>query len=351
MLIKNGKNADGQNIYGTPKARNSLNYLIARGASNINSNVTLTKAKSPYLVAGNGNGLVQTFQGNSVLTIESGVVIKFYTNSGLAFLENAAVKAQGVAGDPIVFTSFNDDEYGGDLDKTFSNPYAGGWFGVDIYSTANDTIFNNAIFRYGGQYYTCCALYNRANLSFQNSSATISNSIFEYSKVYGLKLSNSNFTVSNNIFRYNNNFEEGFASGMTIDANSAATVRANTFSQNRVGLRIADSSGTIVDSNNFISNSDKAISSQGLLATFSNNFGSANGKDGIVIANGDITRQNATTTLKSNSLPYIIDGQLCWPNVAVGSALVIEPGVVVKAGGGSSWGADFLFPGIFLLKD
>src|SRR3989344_790299 len=131
-IIKNGKNAGGGNINGTPKARNSANYLIAKGNYPISSDVNLTKANSPYLV----NHSVQTFNASSTLTIEPGVVIKFYNDAGLSFNNGAKILAQGSVDDPIIFTSFYDDTYGGDThgDAPSTLPSPGDWYGVRINS-------------------------------------------------------------------------------------------------------------------------------------------------------------------------------------------------------------------------
>ena len=66
-IIRNGRNAGGGSINGTPKARNSANYLINKGNS-VSSNLTLYASGSPYLV----DYSIQTFNASSTLTIEAG---------------------------------------------------------------------------------------------------------------------------------------------------------------------------------------------------------------------------------------------------------------------------------------
>ena len=151
LTIRNGRNAGGGNINGTPKARNNANYLINKGGS-VSSNLTLSASRSPYLVDNN----LQTFNASSTLTIESGVVIKFYNGAGWQFITGAKILAQGTADNPIIFTSFYDDSYGGDTNGSIgsTSPSYGDWYGVRIDSPGTESTISNAVFRYGGKYYT-----------------------------------------------------------------------------------------------------------------------------------------------------------------------------------------------------
>ncbi|MFA4890489.1 MAG: hypothetical protein WC587_02560, partial [Candidatus Paceibacterota bacterium] len=318
-LIKNGKDMASQPIYGTPKARNSVNYLISNGTSHISSDITLTKAKSPYIV----NNSNQYFQDNATLTIEPGAVIKFYNSAGLYFTGNSKIIAKGTAEEPIVFTSFEDDAYGGDLDNASTTPYAGGWLSVNIDTTNNDSVFDNTVFRYGGKYYSM-GDYSRANLGIKNSSVSVSNSVFEYSLAYGLKLTNSNSSVSNNIFRNNNYVGDtaGINSAIYISGGSPQ-IKNNTVSQNGRGIYSVGSSA-VIDSNVINSNVGEAIVSNAS-GTITNNSGSGNGTDGIVFG-----LSNLSATLKPNSLPYILNYNV---SVASSTTLTIEPGVTVTGSG------------------
>ncbi|NOY35625.1 MAG: hypothetical protein GXP44_01745 [bacterium] len=219
-IIKNGKNADGGVIAGTPKARNSVNYLINNGQA-VTSEITLTKENSPYLV----NDNITTFQSSAVLNIEPGVVIKFYNDAGLRFTGDSKIIVNGTKDDPIVFTSFKDDEYGGDLngDATTTTPSEGDWFGVKVETDNGDSVFNHTIFRFGGKYYINGLDLGRTNLNITNTSAKISNSTFEYSKSYGLLLSTSSSTISNSVFKNNKKL-----SGTTGMAAGLGTVNSTT---------------------------------------------------------------------------------------------------------------------------
>jgi len=327
-LIRNGKNADGQPINGTPKARNSVNYLVAKGQSYISSDITLTKENSPYFVGNPYSSGSQVFQGTSTLTIEPGVVIKFYPNSGWVFTENSKIIAKGEAGNDkqIVFTTFSDDIYGGDLDTNSNIPvplFSGSWYGIEV--QADGSVFDHTIFRYGGQWWSGVGNH-AANLSVKDASATITNSIFEYSKVYGLKLSNSNSIVSNNILRNNNETgPAGYGVGIEVFGGSPL-IQSNEFSNNYRGLFLVDSRAN-VNLNQFSSSTNAAIYAAGSLGDIFDNSGSTNGINGIVIS-GNLTRPNETATLKPNPLAYILDSYSS--TVVASSTLIVRPGVVVK---------------------
>lgn len=305
-IIKNGKSAGPHffDIDGTPKARNSANYLIAKGQPYISENIILTKENSPYVV----NNTIQVFTASSTLTIKPGVVIKFYNDSG--FNVYGKIIAQGIVKEQIVFENLRENEY---------------WFGINIFN--DGSIFDHTIFRQGGKWYTGTGQ-SMANLSVQNASATITNSIFEYSQVYGLKLVDSNSIVSNNIFRSNNrgNDPAGSNSALFVSGGSPA-ISNNTFSSNKIGLTLYDSSAA-VDGNSFESNTIAAINSSGRLPAFTDNSGSANGINGIVIR-GNLTTENGQAALKKNFLPYVIKTYSA--SVVAGSDLMIEKDVVMKS--------------------
>ena len=329
-LMINGKNVDGNNITGTPKSKNSLSSLIDGYHSDISEDIVLTKAKSPYIV----DNQWKVFKNGSSLTIEPGVVIKFYNKAGFRF-ENASLIANGTLAEPIIFTSFYDDEYGGDTnnDATSTSARPGSWFGVDIDSDISGrSVLDNTIFRYGGLTYNTYGFgnyYPYADLRVVDSSVVINNSIFEYSDFRGLELANSDASVTGNIFRDNNKNEyvySGTDSAVLVDSGNIL-FKDNIIENNERGLSIKESPGA-VDSNIFNSNTDEAIFATGNLPRFTGNSASGNRINGIVIY-GDIAVAGSTTTLAADTLPYVMDRT----DIAVpeDSALVIEKGAVMKS--------------------
>jgi len=323
QIIKNGLDADSLAINGTPKSRNSVSYYIVPQGFSVSSDTTLTKSKSPYFV----NNQLLTVNSGVTLTVESGVVIKFYNDEGLSI--QGKIIAQGTTAEPIIFTSFEDDEYGGDTnnDATSSSPYPGSWFGVTIDDLAADgSVFDNTIFRYGGKYYTGGACH-RSLLTTEGPVIDVSNSIFEYSKIHGLKVSNSDSQITNNIFRNNNSTNDpaGINSSLYIVSGNT-TVQNNTFEGNARGMYLADSKSTI-SSNIFTSNTSDAIYSWGRLGSFTGNTGTNNTVNAIKIS-GNLTDANNSYSLLPNDLSYFLSDTSS--TIVASSTLTIEKDVVVK---------------------
>ncbi len=92
-------------------------------------------------------------QPSTKLTIEPGVVIKFY-NYYSDIIVNGALVADGSLTDLIVFTSLKDDSYGGDTnnDGNSSAPVGGDYRHVTFNASNIDSLnlINNCLVRYGG---------------------------------------------------------------------------------------------------------------------------------------------------------------------------------------------------------
>ncbi|MBI4137701.1 MAG: right-handed parallel beta-helix repeat-containing protein, partial [Candidatus Sungbacteria bacterium] len=318
-FVSNGLNADGMPINGTPGRRNSLNYLII--LSGTSATTTLTKVESPYIVP---NDLV--ISSDKTLLIEPGVVVKFYTVSG-AITVNGVLRAEGTAENPIVFTSFKDDSYGGDTnqDAEASSPQAGDWGRIKI--LGEGSLIRHAIVRYGGNYDTRGM--SRALLRVENASTTVANSVFEYSGGYGVFYRNASGTFRANNVRNNRALSTSQSTGMFAE-HGTLDIIDNTFSNNHQGLLLT-STGTIhsmnVSGNTFSQNASYAAALHGALPLFSGNTASENGINGINFQ-GSLNSQAYTLT---PGLPYVIQNTAY--NVAADSVLTIAPGVVIKLQG------------------
>ncbi|HCY41540.1 MAG TPA: hypothetical protein DHV48_09320 [Prolixibacteraceae bacterium] len=97
----------------------------------------------------------RTIAAGNVLTINPGVVIKFYQAG--RFTVNGAIKAIGNKNNKIIFTSYLDDSASGDSNNngTASTPGNGDWAGFDYGGSASDTenILKNCELRYCGEWY------------------------------------------------------------------------------------------------------------------------------------------------------------------------------------------------------
>jgi hypothetical protein len=136
------------------------------------------------------------------LTLPAGTIIKAGSNVQLTVY--GTLDANATAEDWVVFTSFKDDEYGGDTngDGTDTSPSPGDWRGILLYGGANDGIgeFDYCLIRYGGNSTGSAD----ANVRFNSSdSGHFINSISEYSAMDGVSIVNcspaiTNSTISNN---------------------------------------------------------------------------------------------------------------------------------------------------------
>jgi hypothetical protein len=122
---------------------NTLNGIFV-GAGSL-TNVTW-QDDLPYVIE---NGAVAL---GATLTLEPGVIVKFKTGpTGKAAMEiYGKILAQGTAANPVVFTSFYDDEYGGDTnnDATNTGPSKGDWYWLHFSSSGS--VLDNTIIKYGG---------------------------------------------------------------------------------------------------------------------------------------------------------------------------------------------------------
>jgi len=121
-------------------------------------------------------------------------------------------------------------------------------------------------------------------------------------------------------------------------------IRNNTISQNGRGIYSGGSSA-VIDSNIINLNAGEAIYSSVTLGTISNNSGSGNGTNGIVFSLSN-SLSNSSATIKPNSFPYFLYSVV---SVASSTTLIIEPGVIIKCGGGY-WGGRLDVYGTLLIQ-
>lgn len=97
---------------------------------------------SPYIVT--GDIIVPS---NMKLTVEPGVIIKF--SGKYSFKVNGALIATGAIGRRIVFTSTNDNEFGGTTQESAILPTRRDWIGIEFAgSSGNSSILEYCIVRY-----------------------------------------------------------------------------------------------------------------------------------------------------------------------------------------------------------
>jgi hypothetical protein len=136
-------------------------------------NATLT----PTLVGDSSTGYGVTVPAGKTLTVAPGAVVKgSWSNAGLNV--NGILLAQGTAADPVVFTSAEDDSYGGDTnaDGISSTPVPGDWGGVGFGANSDGSVLDHVKLDYGAY-----------GVQAQDASFTLTNSevaFFSYVGVY-----------------------------------------------------------------------------------------------------------------------------------------------------------------------
>ncbi|HNL07152.1 MAG TPA: PKD domain-containing protein, partial [Chitinophagales bacterium] len=192
---------------------------------------------------------------NNTLTIEPGVIIKsnllapFYPST---INVQGTLLAQGLPNEPIVFTSYRDDEYGGDTngDGSATTPNVSNWSSVEIAaSSGNSSVIGNCLFRFGS--------YDNGALNITGSSPSVTNCTFFKCK-RGVDVVNSNTQINTCKFIENN-------IGCWVDNTTIgnALIDSSFFCHNtQVGVRIV--SGVVgITNSSFLQNNNFDIENQG----------------------------------------------------------------------------------------
>ncbi|MBW1916098.1 MAG: right-handed parallel beta-helix repeat-containing protein, partial [Deltaproteobacteria bacterium] len=157
------------------------------------------------------------------LTIEPGTIVKFNPGTGISINEGILVAVGGVTSQ-IIFTSYRDDEFGGDTDGGgFSTGQPGDWARISLNSAYGDvdatyTSLENCIIRYGGSG-------NQGSIYLYNTDVPVISSEISYGISYGIYASNCSPLIQGNTI--SNNGSYGI---YTYDGSSL--IQGNTISNN-----------------------------------------------------------------------------------------------------------------------
>ncbi len=134
-------------------------------AIELTTSQTWTKAQSPIIISE-----YTWLKAGAKLTIEPGVIIKFKSGSSIYLVSSGEILAQGTSAEPIIFTSFKDDERAGDSnnDGAASLPLPGDWMPLYLSSNSSTTIAH-AVFNYGGSGNQGAIVVSRGKLTVNNS--------------------------------------------------------------------------------------------------------------------------------------------------------------------------------------
>jgi len=110
----------------------------------------------PYAVYGN-----ISVPDGVTLTLEPGVILKFDRYFGMTV--DGVLLAEGTEGDPIVFSSYRDDDYGGDTNGDGAGDGTpGDWLNLTFNSPEVGCSLSHCIFRYAGYYHGTGNYYREA---------------------------------------------------------------------------------------------------------------------------------------------------------------------------------------------
>jgi len=182
----------------------SGNAIDAFGISgDIKQDLTLSQSITgfPFVLVGD-----VTVYDNCKLTIPPGEIIKL-SSLTTGIQSKGTIDAQGANEQPIIFTSFLDDSYGGDLngDGDATSPAPGDWEGILLNGTLDNDgngFFDHCVIRYGG---ISNNSYSGINF-YQSDSAFIKNSVVEYSLYDGLRSNHSAVLIKENTFNENTRY-------------------------------------------------------------------------------------------------------------------------------------------------
>ncbi len=217
LAISGAFSMDDSNVFTPPTggSPNTFNGVVVLNQATIASNITWGVTTVPFVIQENGLGIGTA----GSLTLDDGVIVKFLPNGGIV----ARGQLLANATHSIVFTSINDNTFGGDTNNNGGTtpPAAGDWNSINL--AISGSVFNLVQIYYGGGEGTTA-------LELNNYNAKVTNSIIAH-------------TVSGSI-----------TSSAALDASLALTetkITGNTFYDNGVPLAISgafslDNSNTFV---------------------------------------------------------------------------------------------------------
>ncbi|XOB42167.1 MAG: lamin tail domain-containing protein [Candidatus Nealsonbacteria bacterium] len=346
LIIRSGEDIGGNNIYGTPKAKNSVSMFLTLVSDlpfdDIISEFNLAYRYSPYLVT--DNLLVPK---DKTLFIEEGVVVKFCQDCEL--IVEGTVQTPTTSSEEIIFTSYKDDDYGGDTNgDRESKGEEGDWRRI-YFKNSFGSELNNIIVKYGGELSPTGAPFPDSHLlpaiHIEGGEVDVKNATITDNFIRGMWIDNSSSTISNVLFSNINNSSSTRPAAALYITEGAPIIQNCSFLDNSIGVEIKDGNSIIKNcsfldnttgiqiqngapyiENNTFENNEVPIS---LLPSASPNFfgniahTQNNDINGILIGEGDVI----TDTTWQADLPYTINMNLI---ITQTGRLTLQPGVVVK---------------------
>lgn len=225
---------------------NTSNVVKVTGGSLDNRNITLS-SQVDYDI-----GADITINANASLTLEPGVKMKFSSIAGLT--NNGILIADGLAENPVVFTSINDDSYGGDTNENGNAtiPGNGDWDGIIFTSTAPAaaSLLRYAHIKYGGGA-------GIAGLDL-STDVLVENSVISNSISHGIRVNAVSPVLSGNSIWGNS------GSGVIVEGAATPTLNLNQISTNNVdGITIGTGVNAVVNNNQIYLNREYGLRNNG----------------------------------------------------------------------------------------
>ena len=258
----------------------------------------------------------------TTLTLLPGTVVKLKFNSGI-FVDGRIVADSLGTSTPIVFTSYDDDEYGGDTNQnaTSTLPNDRNWLGI-TFNPGSDSHFNNVVFKYSGQ--STIGVSNYSGLSVNSAKLAIRNSFISTNGRHGIVNIQGEVSVSNSVIE-NNIFGVYAESGTTHLENNV--IRNNTVEGVHAGIY-----GELnLVNNQFMNNQSTAQIGAGVMFTHTGNSSLDRSYRGFNTLGVPLDGQ----IIGGSDLPIIISGGLM--SIATGTTVSIRPGTVIKFDNNSSF--------------
>ena len=179
------------------------------------------------------------------LTIKAGTILKLM-GTGL-MLVRGKLNAKGTVDKKIVFTSINDDEYGGDTNAngTSTTPVPNDWLHLTIKNGTGTSTLEHAVVRYGGNKPVFSAPLGA--LHIKNSTIEIKNTTVEKNYFLGISMENANSVVINDslIKDHSDPGPETFF-GIYLTASSTPTIQNTSFKNNETHI-FTDGTSSFID--------------------------------------------------------------------------------------------------------
>ncbi len=289
-------NRDGDDLYGTPGSRNTINYRFTYNNQVNNTELTIDSSRSPYKFE---NFYIPS---GKKLTITEGVQIDFLDRYKGYITVRGELITQGTQKNKIIFNNRSGPD----------------WEGIQVSSGGVLNMQYTDINKAGSK----LGAYTDASIEVDNGSIVLDNVNIHNSASSGLylkditstQISNSTISDSARVGVYINNGVVDINS-LTINYSGDNGLYLGT------GITGASVKNSIFDNNTniaFLNNTSNIIE-------YSNNSGTGNGINGIYL-DGLWLKNDDTTTLQYNSLPYT----LSWLTIKDTQTLSLNEGVIIK---------------------